>query len=98
MINEDEFSEVYDQATVSGYLTDYDEDKYAAASAIWAEKAATLQADTYNLSADGASYEYHQKIENAWNMARIYASKRSPKTSLWTKSPEETIEYSFQEE
>lgn len=98
MINEDEYSAAYDQVTISGYLTDYDEDKNAVASVIWSEKAAALQATTYDIAADGADYKYSQKIENAWNMAKYYGSKRSPKTSQWIQSPEETTEYSFQEE
>lgn len=82
-------SGIYDQATVSGYLYDFDEDKNAVASVIWAEKAASLQATSYDLSADGASYSYNQKMENAWYLAKYYGSKRSPTTSLWIKSPDE---------
>lgn len=89
MIDESLDSEVYDQVTISGYLTDYNEDKNYVASLIWAEKAASLQATTYDVSADQADYKYSQKIENAKEMAKYYASKRSPTTSQWIKSPSE---------
>lgn len=85
-------SDVYDDATLSGYITDNNDDVYAAASVIWMEKAATLQATTYDIEADGASYKHSQKIENAMELSRYYASKRSPTTSVWVKDPDETDE------
>jgi hypothetical protein len=88
MINEPT-DEVYSDSDLLGYLVEYDEDLNAVASVIWTEKAAALQATTYDISADGASYTYSQKIENAKELARTFASKRSPTTSLWIKSPEE---------
>jgi hypothetical protein len=89
MVDEDSFSEVYDQATISGYLTDFDEDKNAVASVIWMEKAAALQATTYDISADDASYKYSQRIDNAKELARYYASRRTPTATVWTKDPDE---------
>lgn len=87
MIDEDDSSTVYTVAVISGYLVDFENDVNAVASEIWSEKAAALQATTYDISADSASYKYSQKIENAWNLAKYYGSKRLPKSSLWTKDP-----------
>ena len=90
MIDETVASGVYDDATISGYLVDYDDDLNAVASIIWMEKAAALQATTYDISADDASYKYSQKIDNAKELARYYSSKRKPTTALLIKDPEET--------
>jgi len=87
---DDPDGDVYIDAVLSGYLTDNDNDINAAASEIWMEKAANLQATTYDISADGSFYKHSQKIDNAKELARYYSSKRSPKTSLWIKDPEET--------
>lgn len=81
--------DTYSDVTLSGYLSDYDDDLNAVASVIWMEKVASLQATTYDVSADGASYAHSQKIDNAKELAKFFASKRNPKTSLWIKSPEE---------
>lgn len=88
-------SGVYDQATISGYLTDYDEDKNAVASVIWSEKAAALQASTMDFSTEGESYKASQIVQNAWDLAKYYGSKRSPTTSLWIKSPDEDSDYDY---
>lgn len=85
-------SGIYTDAVISGYLTDNDEDKNATAAQIWSEKVASMLATTYDISADDASYKYSQRIDNAKELARYYASKRNPKTSLWIKNPEETDE------
>jgi hypothetical protein len=89
MIDEDTYSLVYDRETISGYLTDYDEDKNYVASLIWGEKAASMLATTYDISADGADYKYSQKIENAKELARYYSSKRKATTPLLVKNPVE---------
>jgi hypothetical protein len=97
MVNEPT-DDTYTDATISGYLTDYDEDKNYVASVLWAEKAAALQATTYDISADDASYKYSQKIDNAKELARYYSSKRTPKTSVWTKDPVENTSGLWQED
>lgn len=89
----DESTEVtYSDVTLSGYLVDYDNDLNAVASQIWAEKVAALQSTTYDISADGANYSYSQKIENAKELAKYFASRRTPTSTLWIKDPEETDE------
>ena len=80
---------IYTDATLSGYLSETNNDTNAVASEIWSEKAAALQATTYDLSADNASYSYSQKIENALALAKLYASKRLPQSSQWVKDPVE---------
>lgn len=92
MIDETVASGVYDDATISGYLVDYENDLNAVASVIWMEKAAALQATTYDIDADGASYKHSQKIDNAKELAKYYSSKRKPTSTLWIKDPEEITE------
>ncbi len=88
MINEST-EETYSDVTLSGYLSDYDNDLNTVASVIWIEKVAALQAVTYDISADDASYKHSQKIDNAKELAKYFSSKRKPITSLWVKDPEE---------
>ncbi|MEP0862684.1 MAG: hypothetical protein HRF52_14725 [Ignavibacterium sp.] len=85
----------YSDLDIAIYLGKYNNDVNAVASIIWMEKAATLQATAYDVSADGANYALSQKIENAQKLAKYYASKRKPTTSLWVKDPEESDVESF---
>lgn len=84
--------DTYTDVTLSGYLSDFDDDLNAVAAAIWSEKVAGMLVTTYDISADGADYTYSQKIDNAKELARYYSSKRQPKSSLWVKDPEETTD------
>ena len=79
----------YTDVIISGYLTEFSEDKYAVAGEIWGEKASSLQATMYDFSADTASYKLSQVIDNAEKKAKYYNSKRKPTTSVWTKDPVE---------
>lgn len=79
----------YTDATISGYLTTYNEDKCAVAGEIWGEKASALQATMYDFSSDAASYKLSQVFEFATERAKYYSSRRLPTTSLWIKSPVE---------
>lgn len=88
MINEPTDT-TYSDATLSGYITDASDDLNYAASVLWLEKVAALQDTVYDVSADGADYKYSQKIDNAKEMARLYASKRTPTSTLLIKDPEE---------
>lgn len=88
----------YSDLDIAIYLGKYNNDINAVAGIIWMEKAATLQATAYDVSADGASYSLSQKIGNAKELARYYSSKRKPTTSLWIKDPVEDEEEVFQEE
>lgn len=56
-------------------------DLHAAAAAIWEEKAAG-QSAKYDFSADGGSYQRSQMMQQCLQMARYYASRRSPKTII----------------
>lgn len=89
---DDVASGVYSDATLSGYLSDYDDDLNAVAAQVWSEKVASYLVTTYDISADGADYKYSQKIENAKALAKYYSSKRQPTSSLWIKDPDETVE------
>lgn len=93
MVNEPDdadYTGEYDNVTISGYLTDYDEDLNAVASVIWYEKAAVLQATAMDFSTEGESYRLNQTIENAKKLARDYASQRLITTALMVKFPEDT--------
>lgn len=81
--------DIYTDAVLSGYMTDYNNDANAVAGEIWSEKAAILQATALDYSTEGESYKLNQTIENAWYLAKYYNSKRKPTTSLWIKSPDE---------
>jgi hypothetical protein len=83
----------YTDSDLIGYLADYDDDLNYVASLIWGEKAASMLATTYDISADGADYKYSQKIENAKELAKYYSSKRKATTPLLVKNPVE-VDYS----
>jgi len=63
------------QAANTTWLPTYDLN--AAASDIWAEKAA-VPAQDYDLAVDGGNFSRSQVYEQAMKQARYYASKRNP--------------------
>jgi hypothetical protein len=63
-------------------------DLYASAAMVWDEKASALEG-LFDHSSDGERVEITQKREFAERMAQKYASKRSARTSLWVKAPDE---------
>lgn len=98
LIAEPSTSGTYTDNVLADYLAADNDDVYAVASEIWQEKAADMIDDTYDVSADGASYKYSQRYENAIRLAQKFASKRKPVTNLWTKDPEEETEIEDEEE
>ena len=81
--------DTYTDATVSGYIVAASNDLNAVAGEIWAEKASSLQATSYDFQADNASYHLSQVIDSAVKQAKYYNSRRLSTSSLWVKSPVE---------
>lgn len=80
-------SGIYTDTVISGYLTDYEEDKNAVAGAIWAEKAAALQATMYDFSTEGERYTLSQVIENASYLSKYFNSRRNITSTQMLKAP-----------
>lgn len=65
-------------------------DTNAAASEIWAEKAAAV-ASKFDFSADGGNYSQSQQYEQFMKQARYYRSRRIPSTVRLVKFPQEAV-------
>ena len=63
-------------------------DLHAAASNIWAEKAAPTAQD-YDFDADGGSYSRSQSFEQCMAMSRYHGARRKPGTLTLHKMPKE---------
>ncbi|GAP07122.1 hypothetical protein ATHL_01990 [Anaerolinea thermolimosa] len=82
-------SQEYSDETLTYYLELAHGDLNQVAGEIWAEKAMKLTLTHYNFSADGASYDLGEVIEQAKRNSQYYMSKRKARTSRWIKDPPE---------